>query len=529
MLLGIGLVVGRNITTGEFNLNVDETSHAATGLYFADLFHDRPFLHPIDYTYQYYAQYPMLGVVHWPPLFYAVEGLWFDVLGPSVTTARLLVLLFALTGLFFLFKLIEELDGYWAALATAALVGLAPSVLLYEKSVMLEIPSLALCLGAIYFWVRYLRTDASKYAYWFALLAGLALLTKQNSVFLAPFCAVTALTDGRPRLLIRPATLRAAALTGLIAAPAYLLMYLFNWQTISGDLFSKGPDHALGTARYTFYLRTLPHTLGWPLLVLAMLGILTGWWWARRQTFRLMLLWILACFLTFTAIGWKEPRYVIYWLPPFVYFAVGLLAAGLRMRPVRTAAAISLVVLVMVYARTGWRYQRPYVSGYAPAAKFVVKTADPGVILFDGNLPGNFTFFMRAFDPGRRFIILRKALWVERIEKRLGSVELIKTTPQLEELIAHLGIKYIVVDENAPEGYEIQAKLRDLLNRAQFKLLRRFPIESNMQGWQGRWLAVYENTRAEPMQARTFCVKSLNLPHPVCVPMSALEHRRFDP
>lgn len=529
VLLGIGRVAARNITTGEFNLNVDETSHAGTGLYFSDLLRDRPFLHPINYTYQYYAQYPMLGVVHWPPFFYAVEGFWFYVLGPSVTAARLLVLVFALAGLFALFKLVEELDGYWTALATTALVGLIPSVLLYEKSVMLEIPSLALCLGATYFWVKYLRTDASRYAYWFGLLAGLALLTKQNSIYLAPFCALTALIEGRPRLLIRRTSVRAAALAGLIAAPAYVLMYVFNWQTIKGDLFSRGPAHALGAARYAFYWDTLPHTLGWPLLVLSIVGILTSRWWASKQTLRIMLVWILACFLTFTAIGWKEPRYVIYWLPPFVYFAVGMLAAGLRMRRLRVAAAVSLGVLVAVYAAKGWRYQRPYVSGYAPAARYLVRTADPGVILFDGNLPGNLIFFMRAFDPGRRFIIARKALWVERIEKRLGSMELIKTTPELQDLIAQLGIKYIVVDENAPQGYEIQAKLRDLLKTPQFKLLQRFPIESNMQDWQGRSLEVYENTRAQPAQARNFCVKSLNLSRQVCVRIGALEHGRSDP
>lgn len=529
VLFGIGLVVARNITTGEFNLNVDETSHAGTGLYFSDLLRDRPFLHPINYTYQYYAQYPMLGVVHWPPLFYAVEGFWFCVLGPSVAAARLLVLVFALAGLFFLFKLVEELDGYWTALATTALLGLIPSVLLYEKSVMLEVPSLALCLGATYFWVKYLWSGVSRYAYWFGLLAGLALLTKQNSIYLAPFCALTAIAQGNPRLLIRPTTLRAAALAGLVAAPAYALMYFFNWQTIKGDLFSRGPVHAIGAARYTFYVRTLPHTLGWPLFVLSLLGILSAWWWARTQTFRFMLMWILACFVTFTAIGWKEPRYVIYWLPPFVYFAAGMLAAGLRIRGLRVAAAVSLVLLVAVFARKGWRYQRPYVSGYAATAKYVVKTADPGVILFDGNLPGNLIFFMRAFDPGRRFIIARKALWVERIEKRLGSMELIQTTPELQDLIARLGIKYVVVDENAPQSYEIQARLRDLLNTPQFRLLQRFPIESNMQGWQGRWLAVYENTRAERVQARTFCVKSLNLSHEVCVPISASQRGRSAP
>ncbi len=45
----------------------------------------------------------------------------------------------------------------------------------------------------------------------------------------------------------------------------------------------------------------------------------------------------------------------------------------------------------------------------------------------------------------------------------------------------------------------------------------------------GRSPGVYENARAELVQARTFCGKSLNLPRRVCAPMSVLERVRSDP
>jgi hypothetical protein len=46
------LVIVRGIHTGEFSYNVDETQHAGTGLYFADLVRDHPFTHLMQYTYR---------------------------------------------------------------------------------------------------------------------------------------------------------------------------------------------------------------------------------------------------------------------------------------------------------------------------------------------------------------------------------------------------------------------------------------------------------------------------------------------
>ena len=153
VLLFVTVVVTRGVHKGEFSINVDEGAHAVTGLYFADFLSDLPLAHPVQYTYNYYAQYPALGLILWPPLFHFVEGIIFLVLGPSVVSARLTTLLFALLGLIFWFKLVSELQNEWAAAVCTLLLALLPSLLLYEKAVMLEVPSLALCIAASYFWV----------------------------------------------------------------------------------------------------------------------------------------------------------------------------------------------------------------------------------------------------------------------------------------------------------------------------------------------------------------------------------------
>lgn len=114
LLLGaIGLVcviVCRDIRTGEFDYNVDEAQHAVTGLFVADALHDLPLRHPVQYAYRYYAQYPAVAIVHWPPLFYLFEGISFRLFGFSVVSARLAVIFFGVLLLYQWFLLVEELQ-----------------------------------------------------------------------------------------------------------------------------------------------------------------------------------------------------------------------------------------------------------------------------------------------------------------------------------------------------------------------------------------------------------------------------------
>ena len=54
-------------------------------------------------------------------------------------------------------------------------------------------------------------------------------------------------------------------------------------------------------------------------------------------------------------------------------------------------------------------------------------------MLFDGPLAGNFIFFMRADDPSRRFLVLRKALYAYNIKKEGGSEELVHSRADIEK------------------------------------------------------------------------------------------------
>ena len=518
VLVLASVLIVRRIRVGEFSYNVDETQHAVTGLFVADLIRDHPLSHPKQYTYEYYAQYPALsGVLHWPPLFYVAEGLFFLILGPSVVAARLAILFFALLALTCWFLLVRELQNDWTAALATALLGALPSVLLFEETVMLEIPVLALCLAATLFWTRYLLRAKRLDLYLFALLAAAALLTKQNAIYLVPFCFLSGLTLKGWRFFLKSEVLGAAALTGVLIAPFYTVVYLMHWKTIAMDL-GQAPQSGSRVHEFLYYWQALPGHLGWILLGLSIVGIATSRWWERSQTLLLMLSWIVACYLTFTFIGHKEARYAIYWIPPFLYFAAGCLTCFFRNPAMRVVAVVAALCVLGGVLVSAWAFERPYVSGYASASQRVVDEK-AGIVLYDGYLPGDFIFFVRAQDAGRHFMVLRKSLYADRIKKSGGSVELVHSEQDIKDLLARYGIRFVVVTEGEPLRFESQKMLREMVATSDFQPLGVFPIEGTDLPAHNMKVRVFRNLKWAPPTEKFLRIKMLTLSNDIVVPL----------
>ena len=405
--------------------------------------------------------------------------------------ARLTILFFALLGLTFWFLLIRELLNERAAAFSAAMLGLLPSLLLYEKTVMLEIPLLACCIAASFFWMSYLLKGKKAAIYWFALFASAALLTKQNGVYLILFCLLSGLLCGGGKLFLCGEVLRAVAICFLLTAPFYTLSYVVNW-AVAMDLDEQS---IAGGSRWLFYPKALPEQLSWSLITLGCLGILTSRKWARDQAPGIMLSWIVACYVTLTLIGHKEARYVIYWIPPFLYFVSGLLFCFFSKPGLKVAGTAGAVLLLGTTLVSAWTFHRPCVTGYSDVAKRIAAESKSAFVLFDGPLAGDFIFFMRANDPERRFLVLRKALYAYKIKKSGGVVELAHSEQEIENLIREDGVRFIVVSDQVALDLDSQKMLRDLIETPPYKELGRFPVEGNDVSPPTTRLVLYENLK----------------------------------
>jgi hypothetical protein len=528
LLLGVILVTHR-IGKGEFDYNVDESQHAATGLFVKGFLQDLPLKHPVAYTYRSYAQYPALsGVLHWPPLFYAAEGVVFLALGPSVVTARLTVLLFAMIFWFFWFLWCSEILAPKAAFWSTMMLATLPAILLFEKSVMLEIPCLALSVAALYYWHRYLMEESRRDLYLFTFFLAAALLTKQSSIFIPLACVFTTALLRKWPLIWSRRSLPPLAILLAAVGPFYALVYVVHWKTIAMDLLYQhnsgggGPQGGQWRDAILFYVKALPGQLGWPLLMLAAAGIASYRRWSRWEPAAFMLSWIAAGYMVFTAIQHKEPRYAIYCLPPFIYFAGGFLANPWKLRPTRILAGVLAAAMLGQAILVAWKYQRPYEEGYAALASNIHSLSNSGVILFEAPLPANFIFFLRRLDEKRSFVVLRKALRVMRIKVSGGSVELARTVDEVNGVIDQNGVKYVVVSDGAPE-FEGQRSLQTLLKSdSRFEFLGSFALESNEREFRNLHLLLYRNNKPTLPTDRFLRIRMMTLSHDIVVPWEEL-------
>jgi len=497
----------------------DEAHHAVTGLYFADLMTDLPLSHPIDYTYRYYARYPALGLIHWPPFFHICEGFMFLIGGRSAATARITVLMFTLLGLSYWFLLVRELLNPWAAAVSALSLGFLPLMVTYEQAVMLEIPSLALCIAATFYWIRFLHSHSGRALAAFVTFGVLALLTKQQSLYLLPFCGLTLLTGRRSSTLLNWNRLMYAALFVILVAFCYVLLFGSDLATVKEEVV---PSHVYGLADLLFGIRLLPVQLGWPMLILSVVGVVTCYCWGQPRNSALMLLWILACYLTFSFVNAREDRYFMNWIPPLVYFASWPLAIAPRKAWVRVGA-ISLIggALVCSWVRTAQHY--PYISGYSTMVRQIVQTkGNEEIILFDGHGAGNLIFDMRVSDPGRRFVVLTKGLYATRIIEQFGALELVHDTEGLQRLFAAYGIRHIVVTDQTDFIFPIQRILREVLKSPQFRLIAKIPVVTDSRNPLVHNLLLYENQQVSRPKATSLKLKMLTLPHDIDVPLQEL-------
>ena len=518
ILLAIPLLA-HGIRRGDFYFNDDETLHAVGGLFFADVLHDWPITDPMHYGLRWYAHYPALGIGVWPPLVYLVEGIFFLVLGPSPVTARLAILSFALFGLYYWYRLVAKLLNQWAAVFATLLFALLPFVLIFERSVMLEVPALSLCIAATSSWLSYLESEEPKELYWFALFSALALLTKQLSIYLVLFCLLTLLTEKKLRLLRTRSMLVALGMILLLAGPFYVFAFRLAFTVAKLDVIPKGNEHLNALL---FYPHALLVQLGLPLLVLSMVGIVTCRWWASTRLLRLIGAWIAACYLAFSFLRDKDPRFAIYWIPAFLLLIIGPLTSSAVPRRARIITVPVLALLIAHETWVAWHFQREYVSGYEPIARKIMENGRPGFVLFDGQLPGNFVFYVRTLDPKRECVVLRKVLYATLIGKSIGSVEFVHDRAELVRLLSLYGVRYIVVD-NGPTEFDIQKTLRNYLQDSPYRLLATFPIESNAAYWKGRKFFVYESPAPLEVTAQSLDLTMLTMGRKIVIPINDLE------
>jgi hypothetical protein len=474
----------------------DAPRHALNGAFVLDLLRDHPIHDPTSYAYNYYARYPALTILFYPPLFYVVLAVFYGVLGVSQQSALCAEFACYIALAFGTYRLARFWLTPVAACGAAILLAASPEVAYWGRQVMLEIPAFALVAWSAAFFMHYLRGAKVAHLYVSGFLFVLAVYTKTTSAFMAPVYLI-ALIQYRGLAPFREWRIVAAGfLSVLMLAPLAALTLKYgqqNMHSIAG--IPESPASRLSLAGWLWYARQLPSQMGYVALAAALLGI--GIVIAKRghpRSLSLLFWWFVIGYIFFSAIALKEARHDIFLLLPLSIIAIFGISRLLGRSPPLEIAAIALVT-VSTLVLTLVAHPVQYVSGYDPVADYVAGAAPPNSnIVFSGYRDGAFIFAMRAREKRRDISIVRadKLLLNIAIRRERFVEDKNLNAHEIGHILDTLGIRYVVAQSGFWTDLPSMNQLELLLNGPHFRRLRRFPMHANYHA-QEKELVVYQN------------------------------------
>jgi hypothetical protein len=477
----------------------DAPRHALNGAFLLDFVRDHPLHDPAGYAYNYYAQYPALTILFYPPLFYVVLAIFYALFGVSQTVAIAAECVCYAALAIGSYRLARFWLGSLPAFGAALILIAAPEIAYWGRQVMLEIPSFALLVWSAVFFMRYQREDRIVWLYLAAVLAVLGAYTKLTAIFILLVYFIILLHGQGTKLFRNKHSYIIAVLTIIGLVPLAVLTLKFgqaNMQSVSGISDSEVSRTTL--AGWLWYARQMPAQLGWPALLAALLGLASvaiapG----RIREHLFPLLWLGVGYLFFSAIDLKEARHSVFLLFPLALLAASGVTFVLRKQPM---LANGLLIAVGV-ATLGWTmFFRPvqYVAGYRELSDYVARAAPKNaVVVFSGYRDGSFIYAMRTHEERRDISIVRSDKLLLRIAVRrsLGVEQKLMREDEIQSLLDGLGVQYVAAQPDFWTDLEAMRRFENVLHSSHFQKLRTFEMPANYPA-QEKQIIVYKNLDA---------------------------------
>jgi len=473
----------------------DSPRHALNGVFVADLLTTLPIQDPSGFAYAYYAKYPALTILFYPPLFYVFSAPFFLLLGVSHESA--------LTPVFVLYVLFVagsyQLFRYWmsAGLAFSAATALAfsPEIAFWGRQVMLEVPAFAALTWSAVFFTRYRKGSRNEHLYLSALLLVCAMYVKITAGFMAGvFLIAIMITDCR--VLRCKQFWLTFALSAIALVPLVFLTIKFgqaNVQSVAGIADAEVSRRSL--SGWIWYAKQLPGQLGWPLVAGALafaLAVLAGRGHVPRDRgdVAFWVGWLLIGYVFFSAIDLKEARHTVFILPPLVFAAFMLLGQmtrwpGLFGGLLALAVAAETIFLRPVY----------YVDGYADAARYIATHAPKeSAVVFSGYRDGSFIFNMRARQDRPDLSVVRadKLLLRVAVRRELGVEQKSFDESEIVAMIDRLGAHYVVAQPGFWNDLAVMQRFERVLSSAHFEKVATIQTPANYPAHESA-LSIYRN------------------------------------
>lgn len=463
----------------------DAPRHLANGLFWLDLLRALP-SDPQQFALTYYARYPVIHPTAYPPGFYVLEAVAFALFGASPIVAKALVLLFALVAAIYMSLWLRRWvapEAGWAA----GLLLLQPSVILWSHTVMLNTPSMALGLAALWHMRRWIETPTSRHIYPAMILTAAGILTYVTTGVVVLIFFAWVIVERRWAVLRdRRAWLLAPVLV-LLLIPWAIVITKWAPAHLTSVYDTHTPVWFL--ERWTYYGEALPVLFTPLLLALAAVGSVVGLAdGSQRRETRNVLVWSTVCYLAFSYVIARDQRYVMLLGPA----AVVLATVGLWSLARRTAGRLSAgpvpIFLAAVAAATvvhlwvAYSSRMPRAEGFKEVAAFFNEVSPDEPVFYDGRYDGVFSVHMRMSDPEfRRGVVLgHKLLYASAIFPEWRLKEFVSSPADVVERIqSECGCRWLAIEQSPGVG-TVQADkyLREAVRGPEFEFVRTFKMDA---------------------------------------------------
>ena len=510
LLLAVVLLFIQAPLGGAFSWS-DAPRHALNGVFVKDFLVAMPWNDPAGYAYHYYAQYPALTILFYPPLFYFISAPVYAVFGFSHATALFIIGVHYVAFAFGCYRIARRWFEPLPAFLLAACIAVLPEISFWGRQIMLEIPAFAFLIWSAACFLAYLGDRRPLQLYLAIGLLVLAMYTKISAGFMVPAYILSLLQAQGTGAWRNRHHYLAALLAGIALLPLIVLTMKFgqaNVQSVTG--IADAAVSRTSVAGWLWYARQLPQQMGWPALLAALVGIVLA---CRAPTAGgraakfFLAAWFICGYLFFSAIDLKEARHSVFILPPLLLLG----ASGLHtvMRGRKAYASVLACVFVTTAAYTALMRPVHYVDGYREAANIMADMAPPNsAVLFSGYRDGAFVFNMRVREDRRDLTTLRadKLLLKVAVRRELGVEQKEYSEEEIMRMIDAAGVRYVVAQLDFWADLEAMRRLQRVLNSDHFSEVGRVETRANYPV-SDKTLVIYRNNGQISEAARSMDIE----------------------
>jgi hypothetical protein len=510
-LLVMIFVIGLHVRVARFSLGStlegDEAKHFTSGVMVFDYLRTGLPSNPVRFAEQFEVRYPLVSIGHWPPMYYAVQAVYYFLAGPFVRSAQILSALLAVCLALLIFLSLRRRTGQRIGLLTAGIFLALPLVQTAAWQVMSDLLTGLFVYLAILAFARLLDEPGNwKAAVAFAICAIAAILTKGSAWALGPFVLLAPLLGRRSRFFKSPWFVGSMLMVVLLGSAFYLLARRMGigYPARLTHYLTEGFGHRLAV------LQPLLHCAPVLLIALSIPGALLAMQerWRRDDEARgeargttLLLVagaWIASQLIFLTILPMTpEPRVLLPSLAPATLLTANFLHwLQTRLRQRSWLAGLSPVVLAAAVVANAGAVPLLRIDGYSEAVNAMAYPPDGALILVATNdstgepqiITGRLTH-----DRAHRDVLLRGTHVLAEIDAQGNDTSRFQNASTLRNYLLQMPVRYIVLG-SPPYDFAYQSVLDSVMsgNPHDFRLIGKFPFVDQPLGQTGE-LRVYEN------------------------------------